>query len=110
MEFLDEIKVLGSRSQNLGPQLKTEEATKTSLVLPFIQLLGYNIFDPTEVIPEFQAEAGVKKDQRVDYALLKDGHAIILIECKAYGEELSDEHADQLKRYFPFVHSAKIGI
>lgn len=110
MEFIDEIKVLGSRSQELGPQLKSEEATKTALVLPFIQLLGYNIFNPSEVIPEFQAEAGVKKDQRVDYALLKDSHPIILIECKAYGEELSAEHADQLKRYFPFVHSAKIGI
>lgn len=71
MEFLDEIKVLGSRSQNLGPQLKTEEATKTSLVLPFIQLLGYNIFDPTEVIPEFQAEAGVKKGSTCGLCITK---------------------------------------
>ena len=110
MEFIDELKVLGSRSRSLADKLSSEEATKTALILPFIQLLGYNIFDPTEVIPEFQAEAGVKKDQRVDYALLKDEHPVILIECKAYNEALSPEHADQLKRYFPFVHSAKIGI
>ncbi len=110
MEFIDEIKVLSARSKDLADKLATEEATKTSLILPFIRLLGYDIFNPTEVIPEYQAEAGVKKDQRVDYALQKDGHPIILIECKAYNEPLSEEHADQLKRYFPFVPTAKIGI
>ena len=110
MEFIDEVKVLGTRSRSLADKLTTEEATKTALILPFIQMLGYNIFDPSEVVPEFQAEAGVKKDQRVDYALLKDEHPVILIECKAYNEALSAEHADQLKRYFPFVHTAKIGI
>ena len=110
MEFIDEIKVLGNRSRNLADKLSTEEATKTSLILPFIQLLGYDIFNPMEVIPEFQAQAGVKKDQRVDYALQKDGHPVILIECKAYNEPLCAGHADQLKRYFPFVQTAKIGI
>lgn len=110
MEFVDEVKVLGTRSRELASKLGTEEATKTALILPFIRLLGYDIFNPTEVIPEFQAEAGVKKDQRVDYALLKDENPIILIEAKAYNEPLSEEHADQLKRYFPFVKTAKIGI
>lgn len=74
MEFIDEVKVLGSRSRDLAEKLTTEEATKTALILPFIRLLGYDIFNPAEVVPEFQAEAGVKKDQRVDYALLKDDH------------------------------------
>ena len=110
MEFIDEVKVLGSRSRDLAEKLTTEEATKTALILPFIRLLGYDIFNPAEVVPEFQAEAGVKKDQRVDYALLKDDHPIILIEAKAYSEPLSEAHADQLKRYFPFVKTAKIGI
>ncbi|HIU37429.1 MAG TPA: type I restriction enzyme HsdR N-terminal domain-containing protein [Candidatus Aphodousia faecigallinarum] len=52
----------------------------------------------------------VKKDQRVDYALLKDGNPIILIECKAYGADLGIEYVEQLKRYFTFVKTAKIGV
>lgn len=110
MDFMEEINALGARSKRLAENLTTEEATKTALILPFIQLLGFDIFNPTEVIPEYQAEAGVKKDQRVDYALLKDGQPIILIEAKAYNDELMPVHADQLKRYFPFVQTAKIGV
>lgn len=110
MDFIDEIKILGGRSKNLASNLLTEEATKTSLILPFIQLLGFDIFNPTEVVPEYQAEAGVKKDQRVDYALQKNNKPIILIEAKSYSTELGPEHEDQLRRYFPFVKSASIGI
>ena len=110
MEFIEEIRMLGSRSRKLAEVITNEEGTKTALILPFVQLLGYDIFNPLEVVPEFQAEAGVKKDQRVDYALLKDDQPVILIECKAYAETLNAEHADQLKRYFPFVPSAKIGV
>ncbi len=110
MDFIDEIKILGGRSKNLAAKLLTEEATKTSLILPFIQLLGFDIFNPTEVVPEYQAEAGVKKDQRVDYALQKNNKPIILIEAKSYSTELGPEHEDQLRRYFPFVKSASIGI
>ena len=110
MEFEDLVKVLGERCAKLGPQLSTEEATKTSLVLPFIQALGYDIFNPEEVVPEFNAQTNVKKDQRVDYALLKDGNPIILIECKTYGSDLGIEYVEQLKRYFPFVKTAKIGV
>lgn len=110
MDFCEEINLLGARSKKLAQNLNSEEATKNALILPFIQLLGFDIFNPMEVVPEYQAEAGVKKDQRVDYALLKNGVPAILIEAKAYGERLGDEHADQLKRYFPFVQSAKIGI
>lgn len=110
MDFIDEIKILGGRSKNLASNLLTEEATKTTLILPFIQLLGFDIFNPTEVVPEYQAEAGVKKDQRVDYALQKNNKPIILIEAKSYSTELGPEHEDQLRRYFPFVKSASIGI
>lgn len=66
MEFIEEIEVLAAKSRNLAGSLKTEEATKNALVMPFIQKLGYDVFNPNEVIPVFQAEAGVKKDQRVD--------------------------------------------
>jgi hypothetical protein len=80
--------------------IQTEEATKNAFVLPFINALGYNIFDPTEVIPEFTADVGIKKGEKVDYAILKDGKPIILLECKWCGTNLDKEHASQLFRYF----------
>lgn len=110
MELLDKFKLLGQKAVKSGPNLTNEEITKTALIMPFIQLLGYDVFDPSEVIPEFQAQAGVKKDQRVDYALCKDGNPIILIEAKAYGAPLDKDQIDQLKRYFPFVKTARVGI
>lgn len=110
MELVDRFKALGQKAQKIGATLGTEEATKTALIMPFIQLLGYDVFDPSEVIPEYQAQAGVKKDQRVDYAICKNGEPIILIEAKAFGSTLDKEQLDQLKRYFPFVKSARVGI
>lgn len=110
MELADKFKMLGQKAVKIAPSLTNEEITKTALVMPFIQLLGYDVFDPTEVIPEFQAQAGVKKDQRVDYALCKEGNPVILIEAKSYGASLDKEQLDQLKRYFPFVKTARVGI
>jgi hypothetical protein len=110
MELIDKFKALGLKSKKMADNLTNEEITKTALIMPFIQLLGYDIFDPQEVVPEFQAQAGVKKDQRVDYALCKDGNPIVLIEAKAYGASLDKDQLDQLKRYFPFVKTARVGI
>ena len=62
----------------------TEEATKSALVLPFIQMLGYEIFDPTEVVPEYTADVGTKKGENVDYALMQNGKPAVLVECKKY--------------------------
>ena len=80
--------------------LDTEEATKSALVLPFIQMLGYEIFDPTEVVPEFTADVGLKKGEKVDYALIQDGKPVVLIECKRFGSNLDDADVSQLLRYF----------
>lgn len=80
--------------------LQTEEATKTALVMPLVQALGYNVFNPTEVIPEFTADVGAKKGEKVDYAILHEGKPIILFECKAADTDLDKEHASQLYRYF----------
>ena len=90
--------------------LETEEATKTALVLPFLRALGYNVFDPTEVVPEYQADVGVKSHERVDYALLRDGQPTILIEAKQVDVKLDDErHLTQLFRYWNAT-PAKVGI
>ena len=108
MDFKDQIKQLGDRVAKMLPQIQTEEATKTSLTLPFIQILGYDIFNPGEVNPEFIADIGIKKGEKVDYAIMKDGHPIILIECKHHMEKL-DPHNSQLFRYY-HTTSAKFGL
>ncbi|UGA40131.1 type I restriction enzyme HsdR N-terminal domain-containing protein [Chromobacterium haemolyticum] len=101
MEFTNKLNTLSSRSRQLGPSLQTEEATKNALVMPFLStILGYDVFDPTEVIPEFTADVGTKKGEKVDYALVKDNQVQILVECKKYSEPLSVQHASQLFRYF----------
>ena len=99
MDFKDQIKQLGDRIAKMLPQIHTEEATKTSLTLPFIQILGYDIFNPSEVNPEFIADLGIKKGEKVDYAIMKDGEPILLIECKHHLEKL-DPHNSQLFRYY----------
>jgi len=80
--------------------LLTEEAAKTALVMPFLQALGYNVFNPAEVVPEFTCDVGIKKGEKVDYAICENGHVKMLIECKPANTELSLNHAAQLFRYF----------
>jgi predicted type IV restriction endonuclease len=108
MDFKDQIKQLGERVIRLKDQIQTEEATKNAFIMPFIQALGYDIFNPVEVIPEFTADIGIKKGEKVDYAIMKDGQPIILIECKWWGENL-DIHNSQLFRYFHTTKS-KFGL
>lgn len=89
--------------------LLTEEAAKNALVMPFIQALGYNVFNPSEVIPEFTADVGTKKGEKVDYAICTDGKVSFLIECKPANSDLSLNHASQLFRYFS-VADARIAV
>lgn len=109
MDFIDEISILSAKIPTLSESIKTEEATKNALIMPFITILGYNVFDPAEVIPEFTADHGIKKGEKVDYALFKDGKPVILIECKNIDANLDDGQASQLFRYFN-VTDAKVGI
>lgn len=107
MDFKDQIIQLAARVEKMKDQIKTEEATKNALVMPFIQILGYDVFDPFEVNPEFIADLGIKKGEKVDYAIMKDGEPII-VECKHHLEKL-DPHNSQLFRYF-HVCKAKFGL
>jgi predicted type IV restriction endonuclease len=109
VDFIDQLNTLAAKVPKLCDMLQTEEATKNALVMPFINLLGYDIFDPTEVIPEFIADVGIKKGEKVDYAIKKDGQIIMLFECKHCGGDLSIKHASQLFRYFT-VTDARIGV
>lgn len=100
MSFNDQVKALSQRVPNLKDHLKTEEATKNALVMPFIKALGYDVFNPQEVIPEFTADIGIKKAEKVDYAIMQEGEMIMLIECKKVKTDLSQADISQLYRYF----------
>ena len=108
MDFKDEIKQFGDRVEKLKAQISTEEATKNAFIMPFIKALGYDVFNPLEVVPEFIADIGIKKGEKVDYAVMKDGEPSILVECKHWSENL-DPHNSQLFRYF-HTTKAKFGI
>jgi hypothetical protein len=110
MDFIERLQSLSKKITQVAGNLETEEATKNALVMPFLhKVLGYDVFDPNEVVPEFTADTGTKKGEKVDYALLKDGEVQILIECKKFGEKLTSKHASQLFRYFS-VTNARLAI
>lgn len=110
MGFEEAISVVVKRIQEHGATLETEEATKNAIIMPFIaQVLGYDVFDPSEVVPEFTADIGTKKGEKIDYAIRRDGQVQMLIECKKLGADLDINHASQLFRYF-HASNARIGV
>lgn len=101
MEFSDSLRALGTKISNQAEAIGTEEATKNAFVMPFISsILGYDVFDPLEVVPEFTADVGTKRGEKIDYAIMRESEVQILIECKASRSSLSLENASQLYRYF----------
>ncbi len=99
MDFIDQLRQYSKRVESLKEVLQTEEATKTALIMPFFAMMGYDVFNPQEFVPEFTADVGIKKGEKVDYAIMRDGKPIILIECKSISENLA-RHDSQLFRYF----------
>ena len=110
MAFSDELAVIAKKIRDLKGTVETEEGTKNAFIMPFISnVLGYDVFDPSEVVPEFVADVGVKRGEKVDYAIVKDDRIQILIECKKIGDPLDLKYAAQLYRYFS-VTSARIAV
>lgn len=99
MDFIDQLKQFSKRVESMRDTIQTEEATKTAIIMPFFAMLGYDVFNPMEFVPEFTADVGIKKGEKVDYAILKDNAPVILIECKSISENLV-KHDSQLFRYF----------
>ena len=108
MTFIEQIRNFSARIERLQDSIHTEEATKTAIVMPFFSMLGYDVFDPNEFAPEFTADVGIKKGEKVDYAILFDGKPTILVEVKNINKKLN-KHASQLFRYFG-TSTAKIAI
>lgn len=109
MEFANQLEALSTRIPSLLERVQTEEATKNALIMPFIQTLGYDVFNPTEVVPEFISDIGMKKGEKVDYAIMDQDTPIAIIECKSCTADLTKAHASQLHRYF-HTTKARIGI
>lgn len=109
MDLIDKLRKMAEEVPEMLEFINTEEATKNALIMPFIKALGYNVYDPREVVPEFTADVGTKKGEKVDYAIMQNGTPIILFECKAVGGNLTIEHSSQLYRYFT-VTDARIAV
>lgn len=109
MDFIEQVTQFSKRVEAIRKNILTEEATKTSIILPFFQLLGYDVFNPYEFVPEFTADVGTKRGEKVDYAIMMDRKPLILIEAKSANTELSPKHMNQLLRYFT-VTKAKFAI
>lgn len=107
-KFKQDIMILANRSQTIKDKLLTEESTKTSLIMPFFQTLGYDVFNPSEFVPEFVSDIGIKKGEKIDYAIMDNEQPIILIEAKSIKDNLTT-HGSQLFRYF-HTSSAKFAI
>lgn len=99
MSLYEDLQKLAERIESIKDSVKTEEATKHSFVMPFFQALGYDVFDPTMVVPEFTADVGTKKGEKVDYAIMHEGVPMIIVEVKKHTENL-DRYSSQLFRYF----------
>ena len=70
LDFSDSLSALAQKVRNQRDAIQTEEATKTAFVMPFIStVLGYDVFDPLEVVPEFTADVGIKRGEKIDYAI-----------------------------------------
>lgn len=108
MDLKDTLTQLSERINKQKDSITTEEATKTAFIMPWIAALGYDIFNPFEVIPELDCDLIKKKGDKIDYAIKKDGDTILLIECKHCSQDLN-LHDTQLKKYF-VASNARFGV
>ncbi|MDS1004990.1 type I restriction endonuclease [Clostridium sporogenes] len=109
MSFKEDLQKLSIQINERKVHITNEEMTKQALIIPFLQSLGFDVFNPLEVRPEYTADFGKKKGEKVDYAIFKDESPIAFLEAKSVNEDLSN-HDAQLSRYFNAVPDVKLGI
>ncbi|MHC0061541.1 type I restriction endonuclease [Nostoc sp. UIC 10890] len=112
MGFTEEIAKLSEQVRKRFDQVVGEEATKMALIVPFLSALGYDVYDPSEVMPEYVADFATKRSgqfEKVDYALAINGTKVMLVEAKARGQK-AEAHDGQLSRYFNGLLTTKVAI
>ena len=107
MDFKDQLMQLSDKIDKQKDNIATEEATKTSFIMPMIAALGYDVFNPFEVVPEMDCDL-TKRGDKIDYAIMKDNAPILLIECKHCRQNL-DLHSTQLAKYYA-ASNARFGV
>lgn len=108
MDFKDTMLQLAERIGKQKDSIATEEATKNAFIMPLIAALGYDVFNPFEVVPELDCDLVKKKGEKIDYAIRKGEDTILLIECKHCGQNLN-LHDTQLQKYF-VASNARFGV
>ena len=109
MTFEEELQEFSKNISTKKKGITTEETTKLALILPFLKILGYDVENPYELKAEYAADVGVKKNEKIDLAILIENKVQMLIECKSANTKLSYKHLEQLFRYFT-VSDVKIAI
>lgn len=109
MPSYKEVEALASRAAELREYITSEEGSKTSLVLPMLGALGYDVFNPKQVTAELTADVGIKRGEKVDYAIMGSGKPKLIIECKKIGDPLGPKAISQLFRYFTSLR-VKFGV
>lgn len=106
---IEDLKTLASRASEIKEYIKSEEGSKTSLVLPMLGILGYDVFNPKHLMAELTADVGIKRGEKVDYALMSSGQPKLIIECKKIEDKLEESSVSQLFRYFTALR-VKFGV
>jgi hypothetical protein len=109
LSFKEDVADLAKRAISAQAVAQTEEATKNAIVMPFLRVLGFDVFDPTQIVPEFVADVGIKKGEKIDYACKIGDRIEYLVEAKSVSTNLRDAQYSQLFRYF-HTCDANIGI
>ena len=118
MNFTAEVSKLTAHFSRVTDHLETvyqgeraERAAIDVLVKPFLKMMGYSVFDVTEVAPEYPVKPDGSQKNKVDFAIMQDGKPVILIECKSYtNRKLKQKDIRQLSEYFGHVDTAQFGI
>lgn len=108
MAFSDNLRTLANQIEERRKHVATEEAVKQALILPFIGLLGFDIYNPAELIPEYKA-GWAKATEKIDYALQLAGRCVLFVEAKGPNETLTNYDA-QLAKYFNSTPEVKFAI
>lgn len=98
--FRERMNALSDTIKSTRQVIMSEEHTKMAYIVPFLANLGFDMSSPVEVVPEYVCDFGVKRGEKVDYALFVNNEPYIIVEAKDCRNELSSKNISQLFRYF----------